>query len=525
VNVNGNSNGKSIIKSDVPQFSRLFVLCPKNTSNIEIFNLFQRFGHIEDISIVKDLPGIEKELVYIKFSKASSAALALEEISGTYLNGNLKNPLKVFISNSRSETLTNQFENELHLQMQRLFIIFDKRFNKEDLSNAFKIYGQITNIHVVFDHATKESKGLGYISFAKSSEAALALEECCKSFKAKFAWVNTGPAVKQHEAVSDDDDCLSFKPSQIMLSMPEKVCIQIDNTKKLALPPSCAASKPPSSDRRVTIAPQVSTTTQLFNLLKQSRSEPANAKKMDSNSNSIVLVKTELTQKVLHSLLDLVPGLDTLTFHSDSQFLVKYESDLIAQHVAVKLNEVELPSDETISAEYFSDKDKLLKSLDDANKNVEDILRHLITLRSDNGQKAIDLPLITHFRAFLEQQGITSAGSGSGLVTSLGDLPKEDNSSTDDSNGLILLQQGKVEPDNQYGGGGCDGGDECHDQNNNNNINNHLLGHLENTVKSKGQIVLLLKGRITSSCLRVPLIYFSTFLLFNNGRITYIAII
>lgn len=43
---NGQAETRNIIKFDRPQFSRLFVLCPKNVNEKEIYSTFQRFGTI-----------------------------------------------------------------------------------------------------------------------------------------------------------------------------------------------------------------------------------------------------------------------------------------------------------------------------------------------------------------------------------------------------------------------------------------------------------------------------------------------
>jgi hypothetical protein len=59
---NGQNETRNIIKFDRPQFSRLFVLCPKNVNEKEIYATFQRFGTIEEISIVDDLSSSKEKL-------------------------------------------------------------------------------------------------------------------------------------------------------------------------------------------------------------------------------------------------------------------------------------------------------------------------------------------------------------------------------------------------------------------------------------------------------------------------------
>ncbi|KAF6198271.1 hypothetical protein GE061_008018 [Apolygus lucorum] len=59
----------------------------------------------------------------------------------------------------------------------RLFILCGKQVTVEELHEAFDKYGSIRDIWIVKDKNTMESKGVVYIKFSKSSEAALAHEE------------------------------------------------------------------------------------------------------------------------------------------------------------------------------------------------------------------------------------------------------------------------------------------------------------------------------------------------------------
>ncbi|KAF5282768.1 hypothetical protein FQR65_LT02765 [Abscondita terminalis] len=58
----------------------------------------------------------------------------------------------------------------------RLFIICSKQLTEEDFRNAFSTYGDIEEIWVVKDRQTGDRKGVTYIKYAKTSEAAYALE-------------------------------------------------------------------------------------------------------------------------------------------------------------------------------------------------------------------------------------------------------------------------------------------------------------------------------------------------------------
>lgn len=56
-------NQKNVNSLEYPPFSRLFILYPKEASESELNNTFQKYGLIQDISIIKDpITQIEKGL-------------------------------------------------------------------------------------------------------------------------------------------------------------------------------------------------------------------------------------------------------------------------------------------------------------------------------------------------------------------------------------------------------------------------------------------------------------------------------
>ncbi|KAF0305374.1 RNA-binding protein 45 [Amphibalanus amphitrite] len=59
----------------------------------------------------------------------------------------------------------------------RLFIVCGKSITEDDFREAFSKYGTVSEVWVVKDRATGEPKGVTYIKFNKTSEAALAMEE------------------------------------------------------------------------------------------------------------------------------------------------------------------------------------------------------------------------------------------------------------------------------------------------------------------------------------------------------------
>ncbi|KAG7228391.1 hypothetical protein INR49_007563 [Caranx melampygus] len=59
----------------------------------------------------------------------------------------------------------------------RLFVVTSRSITEDELREAFSVFGDIQGVWVVKDKQTKESKGICYVKFAKSSQACLAMEE------------------------------------------------------------------------------------------------------------------------------------------------------------------------------------------------------------------------------------------------------------------------------------------------------------------------------------------------------------
>ncbi|XP_060656204.1 RNA-binding protein 45 isoform X2 [Drosophila nasuta] len=69
------------------------------------------------------------------------------------------------------------YSNDDDPPMSRLFIICNKAHTEEDFREAFSKYGEIEDIWVVKDKHTQENKGIAYVKFSKTSDAAKAQEE------------------------------------------------------------------------------------------------------------------------------------------------------------------------------------------------------------------------------------------------------------------------------------------------------------------------------------------------------------
>ncbi|XP_021956223.1 RNA-binding protein 45 isoform X2 [Folsomia candida] len=172
-------------RDDEPPNSRLFLLCGRNVTEEELRESFEQFGEIKELWIVKEKDsGQSRGIAYIKYSKTSEAAVAMEEMNGKFIGNNAK-ALKVMIASGReqgSKRETNETERLL-----RLFIIVSRQSSETEIRDHFSQFGDIEHCNIVKDRNTKESKGFGYVKYFRISHAAKAYEGCDRTYKPKFA--------------------------------------------------------------------------------------------------------------------------------------------------------------------------------------------------------------------------------------------------------------------------------------------------------------------------------------------------
>ena len=182
----GSDGGRSQTnKYDDPPNSRLFIVCGKSITEEEFKEAFEVFGIIEEIWVLKDKVTNEpKGVTYIKFSKTSEAALAMEEMNGKCI-GSHPRPLKVLIAHSRDQGSRREMNEEERLV--RLFVVVPKSLGESELRDHFNQFGDVDYVSIVRDRTSKESKGFAYIKYHRMSHAAKAFEDCDRSFKPVFA--------------------------------------------------------------------------------------------------------------------------------------------------------------------------------------------------------------------------------------------------------------------------------------------------------------------------------------------------
>ncbi len=123
-------------------------------------------------------------VAYIKFSKTSEAAMAMEEMNGRCI-GNHPRPLKVLIAHSREQGSRRDSNEEERLL--RLFVVVPKSMSDSELRDHFSQFGDIDYVSIVKDKNTKESKGFAYVKYHRVSHTAKAFESCERAFKPVFA--------------------------------------------------------------------------------------------------------------------------------------------------------------------------------------------------------------------------------------------------------------------------------------------------------------------------------------------------
>ncbi|XP_051566453.1 RNA-binding protein 45 [Myxocyprinus asiaticus] len=299
---------------DEPPNSRLFLVTSKSITEDMIREHFTAFGEIQDIWVVKDKQTKEsKGVSFVKFAKSSQACTAMEEMHGRCLAEGTK-PIKVFIAQSRSSGSHRDVEDE---ELTRIFVMIPRSFTEEDLKEAFKEYGEIEYAIIIKNKTTGESKGLAYVRYHKPSQAAKAIENCDKTFRAILAEPRTKNASADNESFSNPR-------------------------------PEHSTNDPgPSS----------------YPFAQESSSYTTG----DAWSSDIITrclmvsSRTAITQEQVYGLFDLIPGMDFCELQRDQygfskgQAVVRYNNLGSAVYAKEKLNGFEYPPGNRLSVTFIDD--------------------------------------------------------------------------------------------------------------------------------------------------------------------------
>ena len=207
------SSKSSTVKTDYNDESartRLFVVCPKEFTENDLKSKFEQFGDFDYCNIIHDKQtGDSKGFGYVKFSKASTAALAMENCdkslkailaepksakfareaahaamgrgeqrlgprdSGQNLGtiSPTHNPMDLFASQSY---MYQGYETGL---VNRLFVLVNPAITQEQLTRLFDLIPGMEICEIKRNHLTGESRGFAYVTYSSIQAAMYAKEK------------------------------------------------------------------------------------------------------------------------------------------------------------------------------------------------------------------------------------------------------------------------------------------------------------------------------------------------------------
>nr|XP_057917164.1 RNA-binding protein 45 [Doryrhamphus excisus]XP_057917173.1 RNA-binding protein 45 [Doryrhamphus excisus] len=304
---------------DDPPNSRLFLVTSRAVTEDELRESFCVFGDIQGVWVVKDKQTKEsKGICYVKFAKSSQACLAMEEMHGKVLVDGTK-PIKVFIAQSRSSTSHRDVEDE---ELTRIFVMIPKTFSEEDLKKTFKEYGDIEYCVIIKNKMTGESKGLGYVRYHKPSQAALAIENCDKAYRAILA-------EPRNKASATEDN----------ISMMARSDYCADSTNPYSFP--MGSAEPPS-----------------YAVMDRST---GHGRIGDVSHCLMMSTRAALTQEQIFALFDIIPGMEYCELQRDAygmtkgQALIRYSNLGSAVYAKEKLSGFEYPPGNRLLVTFVDD--------------------------------------------------------------------------------------------------------------------------------------------------------------------------
>lgn len=308
---------------DKPPYSRVFAVCDKQLRHDEIRSIFESYGDIENIRMPKDRnTGDSKGIAYVKFSKTSSAAAAIEALHMKYMQTNHK-PLKVMVA-----TTKNEERSENSNKYKRLFIKVPKESTESDIRDYFSKFGLVEHVHVQKDRETNESRGFAYVHYNTFSETARAFEDSDKKYKTVFATPKE-ELKRTRNNLDSNDRCPEWEQLVVPSSSVKEHRNYIGNNHK-------ERNSRETMVKNEHILPLIKTKTGDFDTVHVSCSP-------------------FVAQKPIEKLFDIIPGMTQFKFTSNSihdevsTAIVKYDSQVAASYAVTALNNYEFPSGEVIT--------------------------------------------------------------------------------------------------------------------------------------------------------------------------------
>eukprot|EP00668_Euglena_longa_P017021 GGOE01021351.1.p1 GENE.GGOE01021351.1~~GGOE01021351.1.p1 ORF type:complete len:363 (+),score=67.77 GGOE01021351.1:133-1089(+) len=111
---------------------------------------------------------------FVKYDRASSAALAIENLNGVAVEGG--QPLSVELAVPKGQTKDSLLDNEIPPH-SRLFVTYLKTIAEEEFKAKFAAFPDVVEFKILRASGTGMARGIGYVKFTKSSSALRAMEE------------------------------------------------------------------------------------------------------------------------------------------------------------------------------------------------------------------------------------------------------------------------------------------------------------------------------------------------------------
>ncbi|KAG7303825.1 hypothetical protein JYU34_010721 [Plutella xylostella] len=322
-------------KEDVPPFSRVFVVCPKTSTKLteaELRPAFEQCGTIESLYMpVNKGTGELKGIAYIKYTKTSSAARAIQKYNLKCLD-NCNRPIKVMVANQRNEA-------ESKFDGNRLFIVVPKNETEDDIRTHFSQFGGVHQVYF------QKKSSFAYVIYYSFLEAAIALEECDRKYKAVFA-------VPKDELKRSRDN---FEYNSISPHLSQGSLFNNENryhneSRYMMASPN----HPPEGYKRVGVT-----------------------------------VTPQLPERFIGSLFNIIPGMEKLEYSTDnyndtSKAIITYSEHKYAVCAVDRLNNFEFPSGEIISVK--PDTDLISRAATDLTQMVQSLKNAM-----DTGSSPSDL--------------------------------------------------------------------------------------------------------------------------------------
>ncbi|KAM6177724.1 RNA-binding protein 45 [Rhynchocyon petersi] len=320
----------SVNSLDEPPNSRIFLVISKYTPESVLRERFSPFGEIQDIWVVRDKHTKEsKGIAFVKFARSSQACRAMEEMHGRCLSPNDTKPIKVFIAQSRSSGSHRDVEDE---ELTRIFVMIPKSYTEDDLREKFKVYGDIEYCSIIKNKVTGESKGLGYVRYLKPSQAAQAIENCDRSFKAILA------EPKNKASESSEQDHYSSMRQESLVHEPRINMFPFDQQPEFS-----------SFEKN------------------ENRGQEGLSKRLS------VVSRVPFTEEQLFSIFDIIPGLEYCEVQRDpysnyGHGVVQYFNAASAIYAKYKLHGFQYPPGNRLGVSFIDD-----------GSNAADLLRKMAT--------------------------------------------------------------------------------------------------------------------------------------------------